>query len=439
VQPAHRTPLLPWIALAAILGSTLMPQASRAETLTEALAATLETNPVLGAQREQLAATGESAEIARSGFFPRLTLAASAGRGTLPNVTPVVPVAANAGFDQASWGYSATLEQPLFDGMRTYNSYQEAQEAELAAQDDLRAVRQGVILQAVKAYMAVLGDRLALEQRKKSVAMLAKDLEITNRLETQGHATRTEIDQTAGRLALARVTEAAALSALSASQAGFAATVGHEAGPLTWPALPSAGLPADLDLAKSDAIRNHPELGAARRRAKAATFAIDRVTADFLPQVSLNASYGRTYSNPPAVTDNGDAQLTAQVSLPISLGGEAIAKLRQAKFVLRQRKQDVAAKQREIAAQLSAAWSALANLRKQTAFSRAAVTSTGRALQGIRQQREMGEATALDVINAEQALADARLQEIRSSGDLVVAAYEVLAATGGLSPTGDTP
>jgi outer membrane protein len=432
VQPCRSIRPIPWVVIVAAMS---LAGAGHAETLEEAFSAALASNPTLAAQREQLAATSQDVEISRSAFFPRLTLSASSSRGNLAGTQLTAPTASTGlGLNQTSSGYSVTLEQPLFDGLRTYNAFNEAREITEAAHDDLRAAQLKLLLQTVRDYVSVLRDRAFAALRKKGRDMLAEDLANAKKLEAQGQATRTDLDQTSARLELARATLAEAEANLAASEAIFEQTIGHAPAALAPPVVPDATLPQSLQAAQAQATQHNPEIFAALHREQAAKRAFEKVKADLLPQVTLDASYGRTYSNPVAVTDAGDAQLTVHVTLPISLGGETIAKLRQANFVLRQRRQETVAKRSDVTAQLASTWSTLAGLRKQAEFSRAAAAATKRALRGIRVQRKAGDKTALDVLNAEQDLVQAQLQAIQTRDDLVVSAYALLTAMGPPDP-----
>jgi len=411
-----------------------------AETLVQAMELALSSNPVLAAQREQLAAVGEDVEIARAGFFPRVTLSASATRGSLPDTSLVNPAAASSlGLNQASSGYNVTLQQPLFDGFRSLSGLEESRESLAAARSDLAALRQKLILETVTAYVAVVVDRATVAVRGQEMKSLNADLALTNILVERGQATRTDSDQIFARSAVASAAVAEAQSNLAAAQAQFEQIVGHEPGSLSPPKPPDAALPNALAQVMSIVLQSNPALIATRYRELAAKHDIDRVRADLFPQVSLDASYGRTYSNPAETTDSGDAQLTVQVSLPISLGGETIARLRQANFTWRQRKQDSAAKRAEIVAQARSHWSATLGLREQARLSQIAAAASERAWRGIRKQRQAGEKTALDLINAEEEMVEAKLKAVRSKNDLVVAAYSLLADLGSLSPGTDTP
>jgi outer membrane protein len=56
------------------------------------------------------------------------------------------------------------------------------------------------------------------------------------------------------------------------------------------------------------------------------------------------------------------------------------------------------------------------------------------ALTGVRREASVGQRTTLDVLNAQQALVNARVALVTAQHDRVVASYAVLSAVGRLSP-----
>ena len=62
------------------------------------------------------------------------------------------------------------------------------------------------------------------------------------------------------------------------------------------------------------------------------------------------------------------------------------------------------------------------------------VTASEIALTGVRQEATVGQRTTLDVLNAQQALVNARVALVTAQHDRVVASYAVLSAVGRLSP-----
>jgi len=62
------------------------------------------------------------------------------------------------------------------------------------------------------------------------------------------------------------------------------------------------------------------------------------------------------------------------------------------------------------------------------------VTASEIALNGVREEAKAGQRTTLDVLNAQQALVNARVALVTAQHDRVVASYSVLGAIGRLSP-----
>ena len=80
------------------------------------------------------------------------------------------------------------------------------------------------------------------------------------------------------------------------------------------------------------------------------------------------------------------------------------------------------------------AWGQLVAGKAQVASAQAQVTASEIALNGVREEAKAGQRTTLDVLNAQQALVNARVALVTAQHDRVVASYAVLSAVGRLSP-----
>ena len=80
------------------------------------------------------------------------------------------------------------------------------------------------------------------------------------------------------------------------------------------------------------------------------------------------------------------------------------------------------------------AWGQLVATKAQVASAQAQVTASEIALNGVREEAKAGQRTTLDVLNAQQALVNARVALVTAQHDRVVASYAVLSAIGRLSP-----
>jgi outer membrane protein len=63
------------------------------------------------------------------------------------------------------------------------------------------------------------------------------------------------------------------------------------------------------------------------------------------------------------------------------------------------------------------------------------VKASESALNGVRDEARVGQRTTLDVLNAQQALVNARLNLLTAQHDRVLASYNLLSAVGRLSAT----
>jgi outer membrane protein len=83
---------------------------------------------------------------------------------------------------------------------------------------------------------------------------------------------------------------------------------------------------------------------------------------------------------------------------------------------------------------MTQAWGLLQAAKAQIESTQAQVNASEIALNGVREEARVGQRTTLDVLNAQQALVNARVALVTAQRDRVVASYTVLSATGGLSP-----
>src|SRR4029434_10400044 len=82
------------------------------------------------------------------------------------------------------------------------------------------------------------------------------------------------------------------------------------------------------------------------------------------------------------------------------------------------------------------AWSDLQTAAAQTRSFAEQVRANQIALEGVRQEQEVGARTILDVLDAQQELLNAQVSLVSSQTDHVVAQYRVLASGGALTAQG---
>jgi len=108
--------------------------------------------------------------------------------------------------------------------------------------------------------------------------------------------------------------------------------------------------------------------------------------------------------------------------------------IRQSKESLTQQRLNLEQVRDQTRATVVQIWGQLLAAKAQIESAQAQVTASETALNGVREEARVGQRTTLDVLNAQQALVNARVALVTAQHDRVVASYGLLSAVGRLSP-----
>ena len=121
------------------------------------------------------------------------------------------------------------------------------------------------------------------------------------------------------------------------------------------------------------------------------------------------------------------------LTVPIYQGGAEYSAIRLDKETVGQQRLNVDQVRDQAQANVVQAWGQLQAAKAQVEAAVRQNEASERALEGVRNEAQAGQRTTLDVLNAEQALVNARVAMIVAQHDRVVASYSLLAAVGRLS------
>jgi outer membrane protein len=152
------------------------------------------------------------------------------------------------------------------------------------------------------------------------------------------------------------------------------------------------------------------------------------------PTVTLQASVQQSYQPALTIDHQFNAAAIAQLSVPIYQGGAEYSLIRQSKETLAQQRLNLEQVRDQARANVAQAWGQLLAGKSQVASAQEQVKESETALNGVRDEARVGQRTTLDVLNAQQALVNARVAIVTAQHDRVVASYSVLTAVGRLSP-----
>ncbi|MFT6673493.1 MAG: outer membrane protein, partial [Afipia broomeae] len=153
------------------------------------------------------------------------------------------------------------------------------------------------------------------------------------------------------------------------------------------------------------------------------------------PVVTLQGSVQQSYESTMSTYKAFGASAVAQLTVPVYQGGAEYSLIRQSKETLAQQRLNLEQVRDQTRATVAQAWGQLVAGKAQVQSAQAQVTASEIALNGVREEARVGQRTTLDVLNAQQALVNARVALVTAQHDRVVASYSVLNSIGRLSPT----
>jgi outer membrane protein len=422
-----------------LLLAQIGPTPALADTIEAALVRAYQNNPQLNAQRAQVRSTDENVPQALSGYRPKVSLTASAGyqytdtlttSGGAPNA--IVRTETHGANPPRSVGMTVT--QTLFNGQQTANRTRAAESQVSGAREALRVLEQSVLLSAATIYMDYLRDSAIVEVQKSNVRVLEQTLKQTQDRFNVGEVTRTDVAQSEAQLAAGKTQELTAESNLVTTRSNFRRIIGNEPGNEAPGSPVDRFLPATLPSAVELSLVENPNVTAAMFGIDVNYLQVKINEGALLPTVTLQGSVQQAYEQTLITPRSFGASAIAQVSVPIYQGGAEYSLIRQSKENLSQQRLVLEQTRDQTRANTVTAWGQLVAGKAQVSSAQAQVTASEVALNGVREEAKAGQRTTLDVLNAQQALVNARVALVTAQHDRVVASYAVLNSVGRLSP-----
>jgi outer membrane protein len=325
------------------------------------------------------------------------------------------------------------VTQTLFNGNQTANKTRAAESQVSGAREGLRLMEQSVLLAAATIDMDYLRDAAILEVQRSNTRVLEVTLKQTRQRYGAGLVTPTDVAQSEAQLAAGRSQELAAEATLTTTRANFRRIIGNEPEKIA-PASPvDRYLPETLRDAADISLAENPNVTAAMYGIDVNFLNVKVNEGALFPTVTLQASAQKSWQQTITSTRLSSASAVAQVSMPIYQGGTEYSLIRQSKETLEQQRLNLEQVRDQARADLVTAWGQLLAGKAQILSSQSQVSASEIALLGTRKEAAVGQRTVLDVLNAQQALVNARIALVTAEHDRVVASYTVLSAIGRLS------
>ncbi|MEQ1942747.1 TolC family outer membrane protein [Mesorhizobium sp. VNQ89] len=420
------------LAAALIAATALTPTMASAETLFGALTKAYQLNATLNYNRAGVRVTDENVPLAKSGYRP--TVGAS---GTIDYTDT------EGGTRLTTGSFGVQINQMLFDGFQTKNNVRTAEAQVRASQESLRNQEQNTLFDAASAYMDVIRDRQIAVLTEQNLQFLTEQARAARSRFEVGEGTRTDVAQADASRLLAIAQLSAARAQAQVSEATYQQVIGDAPGKLQPGQALSKMLPKSVDSAVAMAAIEHPAIIATQHLVDASAFAVKSAEGAALPGVTANAGVARSYRNTefdglPGVGGASDgsfnsASIGATLTIPIYTGGAVSARVRQSKETLGQARIQVDVTRDQVRQAVVSAWSQYVAARENVSANREQVAAQQLALDGVIEERNVGQRTTLDVLDAQADVISAQIDLVGSQRDVVVASYAIVSAMGALT------
>jgi TolC family type I secretion outer membrane protein len=402
---------------------------ARGDALTDALASVYEHNPEIAASRAALRAVDEKVPQALAPTRPQVDLSGAAGLLH----TDLIARARQSGnyvLQDASLGVS----QSLWRGGKTEAGLGEANALIEKQRAILVQTEQGLLLRVVSDHVDIVQDRALVALNLKHEANLKTFFKATNARHDAGQVTKTDLAEARAAAEQATALRISVEGNLAIANAAYEQDVGREPPVEMTDPLAPAEPPATKTEAASLAATDNPAVVIAQFGVTAAEASVDVAAAELAPTISLAGSVSHVYDPLYNIHRHNDETLLIKVTWPLYDGGAAQSRGREAR-------QTVTQNQGLLEATRLAATRAAVEAWEKRHTAEASIKALGPlveartiALDGVKKEEAAGARTVLDVLNAELALFQARVDLVQAQHDQAFAAYALATAVGRLTP-----
>jgi outer membrane protein len=396
-----------------------------ATSLSEALALAYKNNPQIKSAIQELQATDEEMPAAIAGFMP--SVSSNLERGT--RTTEFGPSQQIEGLTDSK---SLNVTQPLFNGGRTYASIKRANNAIMAARQRLKSTEQQVLLSAVEAYMGIVVDEEVYNLAIHNKEVMEKHLEAAYERFKLGEVTQTDVAQANASLAKADSELISASRKLESAKSVYSKVIGQDPIDIKMPES-SPEITGTADELINEALANNPFIQTAKYTSDEAKNNIAIDESSLLPQFSAFATKQKQDGSDLSTAKTDSETIGLRLSIPLYQSGAEYAQIRKAKHVSSKSEYDLILTQNDVRDSVIKAYEDFQAAQELTKSNVLIVDAFASALEGTEQEALSGSRTTLDVLDAEQALFNAKTSLITSQHDEIVTSYTLLAQSGNLT------
>ena len=405
--------------------------------LTDVIDVALRNNSATAAAWADARAAAATYGAARGQYYPTVSLDGAV------TAIKTVPSAGRSAVKQQFYGPTLNLSWLLFDLGGRSGSVGEAREALLAADWTHNAVIQNVVLGVASAYFDYMATKALLAAQQTTLKEAQTNLGAAGERHRVGLATIADVLQAKTALSQAQLTLETTEGALQTTRGALALSMGLPANvpydvAIPPDTLPPLGITDSVDTLIQRAVRERPDLAAARAEARAIQARVSVARAQALPSLLVSGSTGETYF---LNTSTFGHSYTASIAIQIPLfsGWSQIYGVKAAAAAARAAEQRAHGMEQQVIFQVFDAYYRLRTATQRVRTSADLLASATQSEQVALGRYKAGAGSLLDLLTAQAALADARAQAIQARFSWFTALAQLAHDAGILGLDGSSP
>lgn len=427
----------PWRVRALTLLCTVAAWPCWGMDVVAAYQAALAQDATLSAARARAAINRERVPQARGQMLPSIDFNASRNHNDLSRTqTDVLGEPVDTDDKYYSQNQTLQLRQPLYRrplGIALAQAHQLVADAEATLEHESYNLGQRV----VETYLEVLLAQDQLELVLKQQTTVTLQMDAARKSLAAGSGTRTDVDEVQARLDLNRAQELEARQQLE--HAGYRMSVLTNR-PVTALARLDPGRlvltppkPADLQAWVAMAEDRNPEIKSLRAQLEAARLEVDKAVARHYPTLDLVLQLTRSNNENTTTpsTSYTNRLIGLQLNVPVFAGGQVSSQIRRATAATAQAEALLEASRRDLSLRIHQELRGLTEGLLKIRAMEQAVRSADQLVVSSNRSFDAGARTRVDVMNAEQALQEARRNLARERYLYLGATYRLQALAGG--------
>lgn len=413
-----------------LLGQLLAITSALSEPLEKVVFKTLGSNPELLSELQNRNAVEQQLRQVKSGYYPTVDLLAAIGKESSKNRLTRILSGTEDYVDLTRTEEAIVVTQNLFNGFGTSNEVERYSSTLKATNHRLHNESEKTALLVAEVYLAVLRNTELVEISEKNLAVHNEIYDKVEARNRSGVGRKSDLDQVAGRVALARTNLVIDQSNLRNAQTNYMKVVGSMPSDLVRPGDKEEVLPDDLEQAVKLAIENNPVLKAAQEEVQAAMAQRDSSRSGYYPKFDLVFEQSRDENIDGVETVEKDYSVMLKMRYNLFNGGYDVARSKEAAYRLTKSKNELESSLRQVIESMRLAWNSYESIIEQIPYLSEHVNSSVKTQKAYESQFRAGRRTLLDLLDSENELYQARRTMILANYAKQLSSYRILATMG---------